>query len=54
MLLVATATGLVCLVLTPLVLRWRDTPPPLGITRFAVAASLIPLVLLAVLAFSGG
>jgi hypothetical protein len=52
MLLVSAATGVVCLVLTPVVLRWRDTPPPRAITQFAIVASVLPIVtLIAVLAW---
>jgi hypothetical protein len=47
MLLISAATGCVCLILTPVVLRWRDTPPPAAITQFAVVASLLPIVTLA-------
>jgi hypothetical protein len=47
MLLVAAATGAICLLTTPVVLRWRDSPPPKLITRFAVAVGLLPIVTLA-------
>lgn len=47
MLLVAAVTGLICLLLIPAVLRLRETPPPLAITRFAVVVSVLPIVVLA-------
>jgi hypothetical protein len=53
LLLVAALAGLVCLVLTPIVLRWRRVPPPLAITRFAVGASLLPLGTLVALLVAG-
>ena len=53
MLLIAAVTGLICLVTTPLVLRWRDTPPPKPITRFAVVISLLPIVTLAAMLIWG-
>lgn len=45
MLFVASVTGLLCLGLTPLVCRFRREPPPRAITVFAVAASVLPLVI---------
>jgi hypothetical protein len=53
MLFIAATTGLVCLVCTPIVLRWRDTPPPRAITIFAIAASVLPLATLAALLLFG-
>jgi hypothetical protein len=47
LLLVAALAGLVCLALTPAVLRWRRVPPPVAITRFAIGASLLPLAAVA-------
>lgn len=48
LLLIAAVTGLLCLALTPLVLRWRRVPPPAKITQFAVVFSLLPIVTLLV------
>jgi hypothetical protein len=47
--LVAVVTGVVCLLVTPIVYRVRDTPPPRAITQFAVVAGLLPIVVLIVL-----
>ncbi len=44
LLLIAAVTGLLCLGLMPLVRRWRRVAPPAAITRFAIVASLLPLV----------
>ncbi len=52
-LLISCITGLLCLGLTPLVLRWRRTAPPVAITRFAIAASLLPVVTVAALFILG-
>ena len=49
MLLVAAVTGVVCLIVTPIVYRWRDTPPPRTITQFAIVASVVPLIALIVM-----
>lgn len=46
-LLVATVTGLLCLTLTPVVIRVRRDPPPRSITLFAVIAGALPLVIVA-------
>jgi hypothetical protein len=48
-LLVAVTTGLVCLLLTPLVYRVRRTAPPRSITIGAALVGLAPLVAIAVL-----
>jgi hypothetical protein len=49
-LLVAGTTGLVCLLLAPLVHRIRRTAPPRSITIGAALIGLAPLVTIAVLA----
>jgi len=46
-LLVATATGMLCLVLTPVVYRVRQDPPPRSIAALAVVAGLLPLAIIA-------
>ena len=51
LLLIACVTGLLCLALTPLVLRWRRVAPPALITRFALVASFLPLVTAAAFMF---
>ncbi len=53
LLLIAAVTGLLCLVMTPVVLRVREVPPPTAITRFAVAASILPIATLALIAGFG-
>lgn len=53
LLLIAAVTGLLCLGLTPLVLRLRRVAPPPAITRFAIAAGLLPLATLAVMLLLG-
>ena len=50
MLFVSVATGLLCLVFTPLALRVRQTPPPRSITVAAVVIGVLPLVVVAFLA----
>jgi len=45
MLFIAALTGIVCLSLTPLVYRFRRTPPPTGVTALAVTVSVIPLAI---------
>jgi len=52
-LLIAAVSGLVCLVLTPVVYRLRSIPPPREVTMFALAASVIPFVALAILLLGG-
>ena len=53
LLLISCVTGILCLALIPLVLRWRRMPPPVAITRFAVVAGLAPwLTLIAVFLFA--
>jgi hypothetical protein len=42
-LFVAAVSGLVCLVLTPIVYRLRQVPPPRAVTVFALVVSGIPL-----------
>lgn len=49
LLFVAIATGVLCLVFTPLVYRVRTIPPPRTVTVGAVAIGLSPIVLLIVL-----
>lgn len=44
LLFIAAVTGLVCLLLTPLVYRFRHVPPPTPITIIAVTASVLPLL----------
>ncbi|MBP89906.1 MAG: hypothetical protein CMJ64_24900 [Planctomycetaceae bacterium] len=44
MLFIAAVTGVVCLLLTPLVYRFRRVPPPAAITYAAVTASVLPLL----------
>jgi hypothetical protein len=51
LLFVALATGVLCLLLTPLVHRVRAAAPPRAITVGAVLIGFAPLVLLAVLTF---
>lgn len=53
LLLIAAVTGLLCLVITPVVLHVREIPPPPAITRFAVAASILPIATLALIATFG-
>jgi hypothetical protein len=50
LLLIAAVTGAICLGMTPVVLRVREVPPPPAITRFAVAASILPIATLALIA----
>lgn len=45
MLFTATITGMICLLLTPLVFRFRRIPPPTGITVMAVTVSVLPLAI---------
>ena len=54
LLLIACVTGVLCLALLPLVLRWRKVPPPIAITRFAIVASLLPWATLAAISLLGG
>jgi hypothetical protein len=42
----AAITGLLCLVLTVVVYRVRQTPPPISITVAAVIAGILPMALL--------
>ena len=44
MLLIAVVTGFICLLLTPLVYRFRRTPPPAAIQYVAVTASVLPIL----------
>lgn len=50
MLFIAFVTGVVCLLLTPLVHRFRRTPPPAPIRYVAVTASVLP-ILVAIMMF---
>ncbi len=45
MLFTAAVTGIVCLLLTPLVYRFRRSPPPTIVTVLAVTVSLLPLAI---------
>ncbi len=42
-LFVAIITGIICLVLAPVVYRVRRVPPPRSVTIFAVAVGLTPM-----------
>lgn len=53
MLFVAATTGLLSLVLTPLALRVRQTPPPLAVSIGAFLIGLAPLIAIAVFAILG-
>lgn len=44
LLLIALATGVLCLLLTPLAYRIRRVPPPGGVVVIAVAVGALPLV----------
>ncbi len=46
-LMIATLTGLFCLILTPVVYRVRRDPPPRPIATGAVGVSLVPLAIIA-------
>lgn len=46
LLLVALVTGILCLLLTPVVYRVRSEPPPLGVTVIAALVGVSPLVAL--------
>jgi hypothetical protein len=46
LLFVTIATGLLCLVFTPLAIRVRQTPPPRSITIAAVIIGLLPIVVI--------
>lgn len=50
LLFVALATGLLCLVFTPLAYRVRQIPPPRAVAIAAVLIGALPIVTLAVLA----
>jgi len=41
---IAALTGMICLLLTPLVYRIREVAPPRAITAVAILASIVPLV----------
>ena len=45
MLFIAAVTGVICLSLTPLVYRFRRTPPPTGVTVLAVTVAVVPLAI---------
>jgi len=49
LLFAAITTGVLCMVLTPLVYRVRQVPPPRTVTVGAIAIGLAPIVLLIVL-----
>ncbi len=44
MLFIAVVTGFICLLLTPLVYRFRRVPPPAPIQYVAVTASVLPIL----------
>jgi hypothetical protein len=44
MLFIAVVTGVICLLLTPLVHRFRRDPPPAPIQYVAVTASVLPIL----------
>lgn len=44
MLFVASITGLVCILITPVVYSFRQSPPPLPITLFGITVSLLPVL----------
>ena len=44
LLLVAAATGILCLLFTPLAARIRQTPPPRSITIAAILIGIAPLI----------
>jgi hypothetical protein len=46
LLFIAAVTGAVCVVLTPLVYRFRRTPPPEAITAFGLIISILPVLIL--------
>lgn len=46
LLFIAAVTGAVCVVLTPLVYRFRRTPPPEAITAFGLIISVLPVLIL--------
>ena len=52
LLVIGSVTGLVGLVLTPLVVRQRKVPPPIALVRFAWFICLLPMVLLLLQAMS--
>jgi hypothetical protein len=51
LLMIAVVSGLVCLLLTPLVYRFRADPPPRAITTFGLIVSLAPILLVLWLAW---
>jgi hypothetical protein len=53
LLFVALMTGILCMALTPLVYRVRNTAPPRAIAVSAVMIGLAPMVLLIVLGIAG-
>jgi hypothetical protein len=50
MLFVTVATGVMCLVFTPLALRVRKTPPPRSVTVAAIVIGVLPIVVVVFLA----
>jgi len=48
----ALVTGALCLILTPVVRRWRETPPPRAIEVTALIAGGIPWLLLLISLFA--
>ena len=54
LLLVAALTGVLLLILTPLVLKVRDTPPPKPLVVAAYVAGTVPILTLVLMATGGG
>jgi hypothetical protein len=46
LLFIAALAGLVCICLTPVVYRFRQTPPPKAITIFGLVVSAAPVIAL--------
>jgi hypothetical protein len=53
LLFVAAMTGIVCVMLTPVVYKFRRTPPPVQITAFGIVVSVLPVLALGWRAISG-
>jgi hypothetical protein len=45
MLFTAAVTGIICLMLTPLVYRLRRVPPPTAVTVLVVTVAMLPLAI---------
>jgi len=50
MLLTATVTGSLCLIMTPFVYRLRRVPPPTVVTTLAVTVSVLPIAIAVMMA----